>query len=141
MSEYPDRLPCRSHNGLNTFGRPLGISPYCVKLARMDDKFYPGFSGFLPEYDADTLPSQGQQLPDFSQLGLYCTGQPVTSLRPDGIDTTMRTPLDGATSGPDFVCSPGARIPPAELPSTVVAKEKNKAAQRAYRQRNKVAYI
>eukprot|EP00884_Botryococcus_braunii_P008736 jgi/Botrbrau1/17864/Bobra.0532s0001.1 len=107
----------------------------------MDNKLYPGYSGFHPVYGADLPAPQGAKLPDFSQLGLYCTGgQPVTPRSADGIigpNHGIKAPLDSVMLGPEVACSSGARFPAPAVQPAVVAREKNKAAQRAYRQRNK----
>jgi hypothetical protein len=108
----------------------------------MEKLQYSDFPEFLPPYAGDPVAQGRLQLPDFSQLGLYCTGaQPVATPPADvgaNVTSAVRTPLDGAVPGPSFVSPVPNQSCAPPTSSTTLAREKNKAAQRAYRQRNKV---
>lgn len=109
----------------------------------MDRKYGHGYPQLQPGLPVPQLPAQMLHLPDVSTLAIY--GAPAQPLLPQlsprvpTEPTAFRLSGDGALASPDYAQPPagtGGVAPPA--PSAVMARERNKAAQRAYRQRNKV---
>lgn len=107
----------------------------------MDRQYGQGYPPQLqPGLPFPQLPAQVLQMPDFSALAIYGTPAPpvLPQLSPSvpTEPTALRLSGDGALGSPDHAqTSSGTGAAP---PSAVMARERNKAAQRAYRQRNKV---